>query len=140
LADLKLSAGTQQNGGSYQQNSSGKHGKGNPGPRDKGHQFKKLKQTGIGNKTDGWPTVTVANFELCPEVNSKEFRMCKSSAHSGATCPFKDKCNFVHTTSINDLPKEKRKPFVLHIDKQDGIKIDKKDTPCPNLKWLICAV
>ena len=118
LADLKLSVGT----------GTGKHGRGNPPRSDDARQHKKLKQTGVGNEKDGWLTVTVANFELCPEVNSKDFRMCKSSARSGVTCPFKDKCNFVHTTSINDLPKDKRKPFVLHIDKLDGVDIDEKDT------------
>ena len=47
--------------------------------------------------------------------------MCKSSARDGVECPFKDNCNFLHTVSIMDLPKETRKPFVTHVEKTDGL-------------------
>ena len=47
--------------------------------------------------------------------------MCKSSARDGVECPFKDKCNFLHTESIMDLPKEKRKPFVLHVENMNDL-------------------
>ena len=47
--------------------------------------------------------------------------MCKSSARDGVECPFKDKYNFLHTESIIDLSKGKRKPFLDHVKKTDGL-------------------
>ena len=122
VAHLKLSAGTQPAGGGKHTAANGKHGN-CPRPGTDDRHYKKQKQTGYGNGTSGWLNVTGANYDLCSEVNSKELRLCKSGARDGVACPFKDKYNFLHTTSINDLPVEKRKPFVLHIDNTPGVEI-----------------
>ena len=103
-------------------NKNGNGGNGGNGTNDTtGKGAKRHKQSGIGNTKSGWLKCTGNNFELCQEVNNEKVRMCKSSARDGVECPFKDKCNFLHTESIMDLPKETRKPFIAHVEKTDGL-------------------
>ena len=89
--------------------------------------LKKSKQSGVGNTSDGWLKVEGQNFNLCPEVNTKDFTLCKSSARQGAKCPFGDSCKFFHSDSLLSLPTQMQKPFLKYVDSTEGLSIVNMD-------------
>lgn len=139
LSELKSSSGNNGNNGSSNnsnrnnrnqgKSSSATNGTPNGGVRGSGgngnptnpNAYKSPDQSGVGNGNEGYIDSNLERLSFPTELHNSEFKICKSSIRDGQKCSFGDRCNFLHTDKIEDLPQDKQKCLVNWVDSTEGV-------------------
>lgn len=96
-------------------------GSGGGGNSANTNTYKSPDQLGVGNGNEGYIESNLERLNFPPELHNNGFKLCKSSIRNGQKCSFGDRCNFLHTDKIEDLPQDKQKSLVKWVDDTEGV-------------------